>query len=201
MTPANFTSTMLTSMIGAGLAGDSTPDFADAVGTGVVGGLIGASFTTIDTGTIASVGTGSGVALTGPIAAVVASSLDAALLTAFGSIGTSTPSINLACASAFVAEIALATLTSSHTLVFLGNGVITPGSIVVPGATISSSIEASGIGSGFLGTSWPLIANVIGTEIANSMLLATGNVVITGAPPPPPAVPIPGVGSGTGVIS
>ena len=198
MVASAMESQMYATMLGNGLAGTSGPDFAGACADGCINGTIGAPFATTDTGTIPGTGAGTGVGVTGVVDAVLSAALTAGMLAKFGSIGTSTPIINDALAQAYVAQLAVATLTSTHAPVFVGSGIVNVGSIVVAAAVIESTILAAGISAGFLGTSWPDIASTVGTEIANALLLGTGSVTIAGAGTPPTS---PGVGVGSGTLS
>jgi hypothetical protein len=198
MLGAHMTGTIIGTMTAAGLIGTSVPSFAMAVGDGSITPIIGAPFTTTDIGTVPGAGVGTGVGLTGPVDSLIAQAIFVGLVSKFGSAGDSLLDITDSVAGAFVAELALATLTSTHTPVFAGSGTIVVGSISVPASAIADMIEQSGVASGFLGDSWPDIAEVIGQEFSSGLALATGSLVIAGAPTGTPA---PGAGTGSGSIS
>lgn len=198
MLGAHMTGTIIGTMTAAGLIGTSVPSFAMAVGDGSITPIIGAPFTTTDIGTVPGAGVGTGVGLTGPVDSLIAQAIFVGLVSKFGSAGDSLLDITDSVAGAFVAELALATLTSTHTPVFAGSGTIVVGSISVPASAIADMIEQSGVASGFLGDSWPDIAEVVGQEFSSGLALATGSVVIAGAPTGTPA---PGAGTGSGSIS
>jgi len=197
MSGANMSTTMQGIAAGYGWIGSNLPSFCDAVSNGLINGLLGLPFSTQDTGSTPGVGVGSGVGLTGVITATLSGALLATMTTKLGSAGADLPNLCDAIANAFVAEIGLATLVSNHTPVFLGSGVIVAGSITMLAPVVIAAIQSEGVGYGFLGTSWPGVADAVGTEVSNSMTLATGTVTITGSPTGSPVVPGVGVGSGT----
>lgn len=200
MSGANMSNSMFSIASGYGWTGSNLKNMSDALSNGTINNMLGAPFQTTDTGTVIGPGVGTGVGLLGVIASVVSLAIFNAAVAKFGSAGDDLLDLTDAVAQAFVAEIALATLSSTHTPVFLGSGTIVPGSIVVIAAAIVAAIQLEGIGYGFLGDNWPDFAEVVGEELANSLAIATGNLVITGAAviPPPPA---PGVGVGAGNMS
>jgi hypothetical protein len=198
MLGAHMTGTIIGTMTAAGLIGTSVPSFAMAIGDGSITPIIGAAFTTTDIGTVPGAGVGTGLGLTGPVDSLISQAIFAGLVSKFGSAGDSLLDITDSVAGAFVAELALATLTSTHTPVFAGSGTIVVGSISVPASAIADMIEANGVANGFLGDSWPDIAEVVGQEFSSGLALATGSVVIAGAPTGTPA---PGAGTGSGSIS
>ena len=55
-----------------------------------------------------------------------------------------------------------------------------------------------GAAPGFLGTEWPNFATALGEQATHVLAAATGSVTITGSATGPP---VPGVGTGTGVIA
>ena len=183
-----------------GMLGDSFPDYCDAVGNGTIDSVVGAPFTTTDTGTIPGAGpaNGTGTGLLNIVAATIATALVAGMTSAFGGAGISLPSMCTATAGGFAAEMLLATLTSTHTPVFAGTGIVDVGSISVPSAVIGAAIALEGVGMGFIGQNWPDVADVIGVEFANALALASGTVVISG---PAGSDPKPGAGTGAGALS
>lgn len=187
-----------TAMFGRGYTGVSIPDFADAIGIGSVSSIIGKAFSTTDTGTVPGAGTGSGTGLTGIVQATLSNALFSALVTAFGQAGADLVDICDDLATAFVQEMALAKLTSTHSPVYVGTGAVVVGSIVVSGSAMGSAIEGQGVGSGFIGDNWGDVADVVGSKFAAALALASGSVTITGSPTGTPA---PGAGTGTGTIT
>lgn len=181
-----------------GLLGDNFPDYCDAVGNGAVDSVVGAAFTTTDVGSTPNPGVGSGTGLLNIVAATISAALVAGMAAAFGSAGIDLPSLCLATATGFADETLLATLSSTHTPVYVGSGIVDIGSIMVPGGVIGAAINANGVGMGFIGANWADVADVIGIEFSNALALASGVVVITGAPPP---TPTPGAGTGSGTLS
>ena len=100
---------------------------------------------------------------------------------------------------AAVSELGLALLTSTHTPVVIGNGIITPGSIAVIGPAWGAAIDTVGAGKGFVGTQWPNLAQAMGQGQATHVLaVGTGAVVISGTPI---GLPVPGSGAGIGVVT
>ncbi len=184
-------------MLSRGFNGSSVPEFSSAVGAGSVSALVGAPFTTQDTGTVPGAGTGTGAGITGVVEATVSNAIFAALLSAFGQSGSKTQDLCDAVAEALVEQIGLATLTTTNAPVFAGTGVVVIGSIGVSGSVWGSGIQ--GNAPSFLGASWPDIATEIGNGCANGVISSgTGSVIITGSPSGPTS---PGVGTGTGNIS
>lgn len=188
-----------------GMVGSKLMDFTDAVGKGSANHVIGKPFATVDTGLTIGPGVGSGVGLMGFVAPAIATSIFGLAVVAFGGSGTKLQDVCDAIGQSCVAQMALATLSSTHTPVFLGSGIVTPGSVAVVPAAWGSSIDSEGSGVGFVGTKWPDFASAIGTGQGTHVLAsATGTVTITGVwsglPPLPPGG-TPGAGSGTGTIS
>jgi hypothetical protein len=182
-------------LVSKGFIGVNTPLLAQALGLGSVLSLVGKPFSTTDTGSGPSAGVGVGVGLQG----VSAGALKTLLLTSATSKGlVPTPQLQDlfgAYADALVAQLALATLTSAHTPVFVGSGTIV-GGITVPAPAWASAIQSQA--PTFVGTNWPVLCSVFGEASSQAMLTATGTVVISGPPPPTPA---PAVGQGTGTIT
>ena len=189
---------LLGTLTGAGLIGPSLPFFCSALGLGLVSATVGQTFTTTDTGSGPSAGIGVGVGLTlAPTSAMKAAMLVEGLSKGF----VPTPEAEAvydAIATAYTNQLALATLTSTHTPVFLGSGTVVPGSIPITKASASGIVGPLGQGLGMLGDSWLDFSDVVCAGIEVGILAAAGTVVITGAPPPTPA---PATGSGSGIIS
>ena len=178
--------------------GPDKQKFADAIGEGSANTLKGKSFATIDTGTVPGTGTGQGVGLIGVPPGVVSSLIFALATAQFGGAGPQLAQLALAIETALLAELLKVSLKSDHTPVFLGTGIIVPGSIPVTGAEWGANITQAGNSKGFAGPQWPQFASVIGNACATGMRTATGIVVITGTGSPPTS---PGIGTGQGTIS
>lgn len=182
-----------------GYSGPDMPNFADAIGNGTVDSIVGKAFSTSDTGTTPGAGVGTGTGISGVVQATLSAALFSGFVSAFGQSGPDLPDIADALADALVQELALASLNSTHTPVYLGNGTVVVGSIAVVAAAMGAAITAEGAGAGFVGMNWPDAAGVIGDEYAGAIIAGgTGAVVITGSPAGTPA---PGVGTGTGTIT
>ena len=199
MTGSGMSSTMETTGNGLGINGDNWPDFCDAVGLGVIGGLIGLTFTTIDAGAIAGTGEGSGTGLTGLNLETVSSALFDAMKSAFGQAGDDLEDVCDSIATALISEIAKATLISSHTSVYDGNGDIVVGSIIPIGSAIALSVLTAGATNGLLGINWADVADAVGNEIADQIENnATGEVTIEEVTSDPKGS---GIGTGSGTIA
>lgn len=178
----------------AGALGSNKTAFANAVAAGIVMSVVGKTFSTIDTGTIPGAGIGSGTGLTGLISATM-------ITTAVGMLpttGANATPLMTAIMNAVVTHMAAASLASTHTPVFLGSGTIVPGSIPVLAPAMASNIDSQLTSAGANGSNKTILANAIAAGVAIGFLTATGSVVITGAPT---GIPVPGAGTGTGVIS
>lgn len=198
MLGAHMANLMFQAGIGAGFLGSSWQDMCDVIGAGAVGGIVGKAFATVDVGTVPGAGKGTGTGITGVVPAALSANLLTALL-ALGP-GTSLPDLCDAVANAMVGELGAAALSSNHAPVFSGTGMVTVGSIPVVGSVIGNSIKAAGVGKGFLGASWPVVATAIGTQIALSIIAgATGSVTIAPVSTSPPTSA--GAGAGSGTIS
>jgi len=186
---------------GVGWIGVDMAVMANAIGTGAGTGMIGATFTTLDTGSGPTPGAGVGVGIT-IVEATLSAALLAGMLLEFPPGGADLPDLCDGIAKGVKAGLDTASLTSTHPLCFLGVGLVNvaSGGFVFVGSGITSGIQ--GLAPTFLGDSWPAICSVVGTEIENAGKIAIGQTTIT-APPPPPATPIacpPGT-SGTGVVA
>ena len=185
--------------------GSRLMDLTDAVGLGSETHVVGKPFATVDTGLIPGAGPspGTGVGVIGLIGAQASSSCFARCVQAFGQAGEFLQDFCDSLGDALVSQMALATLTSQHTPVFSGSGVITPGSIGVVGVDWGASIETEGVGLQFQGQFWGDFADAMGQGMADEVLaLGTGNVTISGSfgGSTPPG-PLPGAGAGTGNLS
>lgn len=178
--------------------GSRLHDFTDAVGPGSATHVIGKPFTTLDVGTVPGNGVGTGVGIIGFAPSQIASLIFSFCQSA-GFLGSKLQDVCDACGQAASAELALASLSSIDAPVFLGVGNIVPGSIGVDGSAWGSSIQSIGSGENFVGSKWPDFAQALGKGHALPVQsTGTGILAITGSPS---GVPVPGSGSGTGVIS
>jgi len=199
---ASMVSDMQSFWAGKGWMGADLVNLATAIGNGAAAGMIGATFTTMDTGSGPTPGTGTGVGIT-IVPAALSSAILAGLMSQFPPGGQDLPDLCDGIANAIANGLMMATLTSMHPLCFLGAGMISTasGGVAFIGAGITSNIQS--MAPTFLGENWPAICDVVGKEIENAGKMATGQTVITGAPPPPPATPVPcppGT-SGTGTVA
>jgi hypothetical protein len=184
-------------LTGIGFSGSHLHDFTDAVGLGSGTYLPGTAFVTADVGSVPGVGVGAGVGITGLSASTISDGIYSAAVASFGQAG---PKLKDTCdqlAATCVSQMALATLVSADTPVYLGVGTIVPGSIAVSGSLWGTAITAQG--ATFLGKEWPNFASAMGTGMAaNIQSSGTGTLTIVGAAPP---TPVPGTGAGTGTLS
>lgn len=198
MSGSNFSSTMQALFLSlVGTIGSSTPDLTDAVGQGGIDdSLIGGTFATVDVGTVPGAGVGIGTGLTNVTDSGVSSLIFTELAAAFGGGGSNLPDLCDAAGGAFAAEVALATLSSTHSPVFSGTGTIVGG--VIPVAPQGPAIEVAGIANGMLGSHWGDTANAIGDAFTTALLSASGEVTISGSSSGETSG---GGGTGTGTVS
>ncbi len=184
-------------------------DYCTVVSQGSVQAIVGKSFTTIDTGliqTVATPGIGAGTG-TGLTAVLVNTVRDTVVSTARGFQFRGPRLIDTAqiFAEALVEELTQTTLVSTHTPVYLGAGVVVPGSIPVVMSEWKGNIQTLGTAIRFRGPKWPQWCESLATGGVTGFLTATGNVTIvgtyTGLFPPAGPGPVPGVGVGVGVVS
>jgi hypothetical protein len=188
------------SMASKGNAGVNLSVMSLALGSGSVMSVVGKTFETTDTGTGSGAGVGAGVGITGVTAPDVSLALKAAYLQEFGMMGTTFPDIADAVSQGLEQQLSLATLTSAHSPVYAGTGVLNLGSIPVSASEWASNVQ--NLAPVLVGHDWPRFCSVIGKGCTQPFSKATGMVVIAGAGPPPP-VPFSGPNSVTpaGVIS
>jgi hypothetical protein len=179
---------------GAGANGKNRSKFSNALATGIVNGIVGKSFQTLDVGLVPGAGTGTGTGLTG----LDADGMKQQALAAMKSRGANADKTMGFIMDSTVQHLAEATLTSVDTPVFAGTGTIVLGSITVTVADMTQSIVSALKDSGANGRNVQPFANAVATGIAFGMMTATGTLVIAGAGSPTPS---PGTGSGTGEIS
>jgi hypothetical protein len=192
-----FSNTLFGIMTSMGFIGTKLMEFTNAVGIGSDSHVSGKSFVTIDTGSVPGNGVGVGTGLTGIISTTTATDIFA-LASSFGFIGTKLFDTCTAMGEAIVTEMGNASLNSIDTPVFVGIGIITPGSFTVDPTSWSSSVQSEGSSEGFIGSKWPEFATAIGTGYYQGFQTATGELTITGSPT---GIPAPGTGAGVGIIT
>lgn len=181
-----------------GYNGKSLQDFADAVGNGSVASVVGKSFSTVDVGIISGSGIGTGTGITGLDAASVSSAIFNQAVAAFGRAGDELQEICDDIADSLVAQMALVTLSSTHSPVYTGTGTVAVGSIGVIGSGWGDAIENEGLADSFTGEFWNDFAEAIGDGCASEVIgSGTGTVTIVGTGSPGN----PGGGTGSGTIS
>jgi hypothetical protein len=193
---------LLTQFSGIEFSGPKLPDFCNAIASGSTQHLIGRKFDTIDAGLTIGAGPspGTGIGVIGIVSSIVSAKIYDTAKSAFGQAGPKLMDTCDVIASVLVTQMSLATLTSTHTPVFLGSGTVTPGSINVDGGAWGSAIQNAA--PDFQGSMWPAFANAIGVGCAEGFKTATGQVVIAGSwSGLPVPSPVPGAGSGSGNIS
>lgn len=184
MVGAAMASAMQSMLVSTGNLGVSVPVLCNAVGNGSILSVVGKTFTTVDTGTGTGAGVGLGTGIMGVSSSIIANGISAAYLQRFGMMGPTMPKIINAIAAALEEQLALATLTSAHSPVYVGSGVVTVGSILVNASEWANNIQS--LAPSFIGKTWPGLCQAIGTGCASAFATATGQVVITGAGPAPP---------------
>jgi hypothetical protein len=194
-----------TELAGKGFTGVQLTNFSNALGNGIVTATSGILlFTTADTGTIPGTGTGSGTGVLGLNMANISSLAFSTGQGFWASFQNNGPGIKWqdlcdAVATAVVAHFsAAATLTSTHSPVFAGTGIVTAYSgVSVP--VMKAAIVAAAPGSW---ASWrmPELAEAIATGVVTELLThaSASTVTITGSPT---GVPVPGAGTGSGVVT
>lgn len=196
LSPDTWSSDLLGRLNGIGFTGTKLPEFAQAVGTGSVTHVVGKTGVTVDTGTIPGIGVGTGIGIIGFSSSLISSTVYGLCVSSFGQAGSKLMDLCDQVAATCVAQMALATLMSDDVPVYLGSGIITPGTIAVVGAAWGSLIQAQE--PGFMGAQWPNFAMALGQGQAQVIqAMGTGNLVITGSPTAPPPV----TGGGVGVVT
>jgi hypothetical protein len=188
-----------------GFTGVQLTTFSQALGNGIVNGTSGIlTFVTADVGTIPGTGVGTGTGILGLSEASIASLIYSTGQGFWSSFQNNGPGIKWqdlcdAIAKATVTHFSSdALLTSAHTPVFVGVGTV----VSYSGVTISgmkSTIEAATPPS-WLGWRMPELAEAVSTGIVTELLSHSpaSTVVISGVPSGPP---VPGSGSGAGVVT
>ena len=202
---AAWSSALFGDMSGKGFGGSRLMDFTDAVGPGSQTHVVGKPFTTTDAGLIPGAGPspGTGTGITALVGATISTLVFGLAVGLFGQAGAWLMDLTDSIGDTCEAQMLTALLTSTHSPVFSGAGVVDVGSVGVIPAGWGSDIDAAGSGLGFVGVHWPDLANAIGMGCGQHVIAAgTGNVTISGSfgGSTPPG-PVPGAGVGAGVIS
>lgn len=180
---------------GLGMTGSELLTLCNAIGNGSVSHISGKAFITTDTGLTAGAGAGVGTGIVGLVPVTIAASMYSTCVASFGQAGSSLMDLCTAVATVFVAQMATATLTSTHAPVFSGSGIINVGSISVSSSAMKLAILAEA--PGFTGANWIDLADAIAGACTSAILSSgTGTVTITGAGAPG----TPGGGAGAGTI-
>lgn len=198
---ATWSATLAGLLSGIGFIGTRLMDFTDAVGNGAESHVVGKPFTTTDTGQVPGIGVGTGTGVVGMNSAAMSAGIFSQAVGFFGQSGSRLMDLCDQIAAANLTEMAKALLSSNHTPVFSGAGVVDVGSVGVVGPDWGNAIESAA--PSFIGSQWGNFAQALGGGQANEILASgTGNVAIsgtfTGSTPPGP---VPGAGTGSGTIS
>ncbi len=183
-------------LAGFGATGANRTIFSNKVAAGIVMSVVGKTFATSDTGTIPGTGVGSGTGISG----LSSSSMSSLAVATLISTGVNAHKLMDAIMNATVSHLgSAATLTSSHTPVYLGTGTIVVGSIPVLIPEMAGNIQTQLSGAGATGANLANLCLAIATGVCTGIISSgTGTVTIVGSPT---GTPSPGSGSGTGVIS
>lgn len=188
-----------------GFTGVQLTPFSNALGNGIVTATTGIlMFTTADTGTIPGTGSGSGTGVLG-LNMMNISSLAFSTGQGFWSPqqnngpGIKWQDLCDAVATAVVTHFtADATLTSTHSPVFAGTGLVTAYSgVSIP--VMKAAIVAAAPPS-WAAWKMPELAEAIATGVVTELLSHTpaSTVTISGSPS---GIPVPGAGTGSGVVT
>jgi len=187
---------LLSEFTGRGFSGSKLSEFSSAIGAGSASSVIGASFTTVDVGSVVGPGAGVGTGILTLVATRLRDALVSSFTSRFGSAGDKLLDTAEAVADTFVSQLGAVTLSSTHTPVAVGVGTLVVGSIGVVASSWDSAMKSLGDGAGFIGDKWPDVTEIIAEECVSELLgFGSGSVVISGTPVP--GVPGAGVGSGT----
>lgn len=182
-----------------GFSGSELMQFTDATAKGTESHLVGKPFSTIDTGLIPGIGVGTGVGLMGILSTSISALAFVVATQSFGQSGENLMDLTDGFGDMVVSMMSGVTLSSNHSIVFQGTGLITPGSIPVVGTSWGDEIRDA---SSFSGESWGDLAGALGEGGAIGVMSATGQVTISGAfTGPVPPGPVAGLGVGMGSLS
>jgi len=177
-----------------GVPGISFTDFTHAVAFGIVTNIVGSTFITVDTGSVAGSGVGAGVGIVGLNQAALSSLIYANCSSLWGTTGVRLQDFTDAIAQSVVTHLLAATLTSTHSPVYAGTGVVSFALSSMNQSAMASSIQNANTFNGPLWSRWcTAIANGVVSHIKS---VGTGIVTITGS-----GSGGSGSGSGTGVVS
>lgn len=193
-----------TEMVSRGMPGSAhTPQFTNAIGTGIANGLLASAYSGVSTGLGFGTGVSTGV-ITGP--ATIPTSLATLIMSAMIANGMpgsdkTLPFVN-ALAAAIAQHIAAVVITGSSTLVASGTGVGTITGITPTGLSSLIQLELESVNMGGP-AGYPKISTALGNAIASAILSSVVNTTIVGVPvgPPPSLNPVPATGVDTGVLT
>jgi len=176
--------------------GISFIEFTTGIATGVINGTVGSTFTTVDTGQISNPGIGSGTGITGLDQTTLSNLIFNNCYVGWDSAGVQLLNITDGIAESVVTHFGSATLTSTHSPVWQGTGIVS-----FTSSSMSHTVMSSGIQSAttFIGTHWASFSTYIASAIVTYVKSnGSGSVIITGTPP---GSPTSGSGTGSGTIS
>lgn len=180
-----------------GVLGPQFVNFTTALGDGINSGIVGSTFTTSDTGSVTNPGAGTGSSITGLVSSTLSTSMYDNCVTLFGSAGARLHDITDAIAESLITHLANAVLTSTHTPVYTGTGVVSFSTSSMDPAVMSLFISTAA--PAFTGIHWVNFCNAVSNGVVSHIKsVGSGSVVITGVAPPSP---VPGAGVGSGVVS
>lgn len=179
--------------------------FCNAIGMGIVLATSGIlTFTTSDVGTVPGVGVGTGTGIAGLVTSNIQTQMYNKGQSFWSSFQNNGPGVEW---SNVCAKIALAvkthfaanaTLTSTHTPVFAGVGtVLSYAGVTIP--AMKAAIVAQAPGS-WASARFPELAEAVATGVVLELTThsPTDIVTITGSPI---GIPVPGAGSGAGIVT
>ncbi len=185
-----------TNLANEGATGYNRFIFSEAIANGIIMSIASKTFTTSDTGLVPGTGTGNGTGIT----SLSSSNMTSTTLALFPTTGVNAERLVRAIMQAVVTHLTTsATLTSSHTPVYSGTGIINIGSITVSTIEMTTNIDNQLFLIGANGYNRTILSSAIATGIVTEIIgFGTGTVIITGTPS---GIPTSGSGSGTGVIN
>lgn len=195
LSASSWSSNLLTEFSTIGYTGSSLQELCDGIGNGRVDHLTGKSFTTTDTGTLGGAGNGSGIGLT--VSNTTISSNIYQEMLSLGYTGTNLLDLCDAIANADSSQLSSVTLTSTHSPILSGTGVIVSSSIPLVDSSHSIAIQTNTLT--FSGVNFPDFCDAIASGFNKSVKdTAVGQVTITIASGIPTS---PGSGVGSGSIT
>ena len=194
ISPSSYSSTLVGALAGFGYTGTELQTLTDTLGIGFSVSVIGKSFATTDAGAKGGSGVGSGLGLLGIPPSSISSAMFQECTTKFGG-GSELLNICIATEQASILEFSKANLTSIHSPISLGTGIINIGSISVPSSEWTGNIVQAGLSKSLAGPDFPSFAEAVGNSHSQAVSFLTGQVTITGGGGDA------GVGVGSGTIS